>query len=483
MTLYEKFRTLDLNLQALGLGCPDDQTRYFCTPKGAKIIGWPGVDGIHFCFVRGYRDMVFAISPENLPGEYVHPIAKNFKDFLRLVLACGVDAMEQCWGWTKELFDAFLQENPRPEEEKTALSTIEAAFSLKPMEEPYDYIHEVQVNFDGSKLKFTSEELNATTEEPEPENPGWHVFWRGNFWTDSGTECVEKPLHKQYFWDDQIIWIPSLYVSDEGIMLDYCTEVDPERIRAHLERWQPRFQAGTPWTKEEELRQQRENPLTGDTAFRIFVAGTELRQKNGCQTCWIPAGLYEADTDPEDRRILEHYGLNPQRGWIFQRQSYLWPNGRPLPLENVVIRMEQKPKDCPVLTLEEPKSGEEYPIQSPVTGKSYVFRVQDCQPQETEPFEDGEMLYPQHYTVLTYDIEPEPEEGQLVVRDLCQGDRPRFKDPARNANGACCACVGYIHKDEDCHQAMSSLHFEPTPAHWEVCLREKTREDFMRVLL
>lgn len=483
MTLYEKFKRLDLDFQALGLGCSDDQTMYFCTPKGAKIIGWPGVDGIHFCFVRGCRDMVFAISPDNLPGEYVHPIAKSFRDFLRLLLACGVDAMEQCWGWTKDMFEAFLLENPRTEEEMNALAAIEAVFSLKPMEEPYDYIRGVQAGFDGSRLKFASEELNLTSEEPEPEDPGWHVFWNGNYWTDSGTECAERPLNKQYFWEDQIILIPSLYVGDEGIMLDFCTEVEPERIRTHLERWQPRFQAGTPWTKEEELRQQRENPLTGDTEFRIFAAGTELRQKMGCQSCWIPPALCQEGPEPEDRRLLEHYGLNPHKGWIFRRQSYLWPDGKPLPLENVVIRMEQTPKDCPVLTLDEPKSGAEYPIQSPVTGTSYVFRVRDCQPQQTALFADAEMCYPRHYTVLTYEIVPEPAAGLLVVRDLCEGDPPRFKDPARHADGPCCAGVGYIHEEQERWQAMSSLHFEPTPARWEVCLREKTREDFMRALL
>ncbi|WP_222860695.1 hypothetical protein [Paenibacillus antibioticophila] len=46
---------------------------YFCTPKGARMIGWAGVDGIHFCFVRGFGEMVFAVSPMNTAGNYVHP--------------------------------------------------------------------------------------------------------------------------------------------------------------------------------------------------------------------------------------------------------------------------------------------------------------------------------------------------------------------------------------------------------------------------
>ena len=42
--------------------------------------------------------MVFSISPSAFPGENVHPIAKNFEDLLRLLLACGsMDAIEQTY--------------------------------------------------------------------------------------------------------------------------------------------------------------------------------------------------------------------------------------------------------------------------------------------------------------------------------------------------------------------------------------------------
>ena len=44
---------------------------------------------------------------------YVHPLAKNFADFLRLLLACGdVAALEQAWMWDKAQFETFLQDNP-----------------------------------------------------------------------------------------------------------------------------------------------------------------------------------------------------------------------------------------------------------------------------------------------------------------------------------------------------------------------------------
>lgn len=101
MTLYKKYKKLKIDFSQLSLEPGDTSGGYFCTPKGAEIIGWTGVDGIHCCFVKGFGEMVFAVNPSNLPGDYVHPLARSFEDFLRLILACGLDAAEQAWMWNR----------------------------------------------------------------------------------------------------------------------------------------------------------------------------------------------------------------------------------------------------------------------------------------------------------------------------------------------------------------------------------------------
>ena len=99
---FQKLLQTDIDLSSLGVERRTDNEPYFCTPKGASVFGWTGVDGIHFCFVRGFGGMVFAVSPANTFPNYVHPLAKNFADFLRLLLACGdVAALEQAWMWDK----------------------------------------------------------------------------------------------------------------------------------------------------------------------------------------------------------------------------------------------------------------------------------------------------------------------------------------------------------------------------------------------
>ena len=44
----------DIDLSSLGVERRTDNEPYFYTPKSASVFGWTGVDGIHFCFVRGF---------------------------------------------------------------------------------------------------------------------------------------------------------------------------------------------------------------------------------------------------------------------------------------------------------------------------------------------------------------------------------------------------------------------------------------------
>ena len=45
---YRNFTKKSIDLAPLGFEKGAGDETYFCTPKGAKIIGWAGVDGIHY---------------------------------------------------------------------------------------------------------------------------------------------------------------------------------------------------------------------------------------------------------------------------------------------------------------------------------------------------------------------------------------------------------------------------------------------------
>lgn len=158
MTMYEKYCQLDIDVRWIGLEKSDMCTEYFCTPLDATVIGWE--NSIHYCFIQGYRDMVFAVNPEPCVDKYVYPLAMNFKDFLRLILACGsTTAVGPIIGWSKEQFEAFLHsgDNVMLPEQKEVLNRIQTELKLTPKENPYEYVKAVQEQYRDIKIKFSNE--------------------------------------------------------------------------------------------------------------------------------------------------------------------------------------------------------------------------------------------------------------------------------------------------------------------------------------
>ena len=112
MKALKQYLNSDLDLSILGLNRGPEEGGYFCTPLGSRVIGWAGVDGIHYCTIEGQGETIFAVSPMNF-GDYIHPIAESFDVLLRMLLSChSMDAMEQCYACAEDQFTAFLIDYP-----------------------------------------------------------------------------------------------------------------------------------------------------------------------------------------------------------------------------------------------------------------------------------------------------------------------------------------------------------------------------------
>ncbi len=158
MDAYARFLALSIDLTPVGFLVDNDPLPYFCTPKDAVILGRVGVDGIHFCTVPDFGEMVFAVSPMNDIPDLVRPVAKDFTDFLRLLLACGdTAAIEQAWMWSAEQFAAFVADNPPTADGRAVLDTLAEKMQLTPMEDPFTYIRGLQATFDTDQIPYTEE--------------------------------------------------------------------------------------------------------------------------------------------------------------------------------------------------------------------------------------------------------------------------------------------------------------------------------------
>ncbi len=158
MSILERYEALDIDGGLFGLEKGDREGGYFCTPVGMKVLGWEGVGGIHYGTIDGFGETIFAVDPENFGDWLVFPVAKDFKDLLRLLLALrSMAAIEQIQHWDEETFKQFLSEDVESSQRKAALDMIGRELKLSPMEEPFKYIKELQKAFDPDSISYSNE--------------------------------------------------------------------------------------------------------------------------------------------------------------------------------------------------------------------------------------------------------------------------------------------------------------------------------------
>lgn len=157
-TIYEKYKVLPIDKGLLCLEHRDITPSNFCYPVNAEPIGFEGC--ILYCFLPEYGEMVFACNSESCADIYVYPLAKNFEDFLCLILACGsANPVEQIVWMSKQQFEQHLQEEKgiQTAEQKELLSLLKKEFHITAMEYPFEYVKKLQSDFDYSKIQFSDE--------------------------------------------------------------------------------------------------------------------------------------------------------------------------------------------------------------------------------------------------------------------------------------------------------------------------------------
>ena len=480
---FQKFLRSGIDLSPLGVERREENTPYFCTPKGASIFGWAGVDGIHFCFVRGFGGTVFAVSPMNGAPDFVHPLASSFADFLRLLLACGdAAALEQAWMWDDGQFTAFLREVPPTAARQAALSAIAEKMRLTPMPHPWAYIRGLQAAFDYGKIKYT--------EDPDadpaavPSAAEWKVFFDGGFWGHHGRgrAGTEIELDRQFDWGGRRWLVPAVYACAKGAVLDLCMRVPAEEIRRFREKrdLDPESDACEDLSPERQLQIEADYPFGFDPILRLTVNGKALQAAHGRTAVFVPGG---PDGEMSEAKwVADHYGLDTSCGWLICRFAFPWRGRRPAAIESLVLTMDRQPCRVagPHFAVRAP--GDTFVFAHPVSGTVYTLTVRELD-RQTIPqsaLGDGRRRYPTQFTAMTYVLSPAPGDDDISVFDCARSDEPvllapdtdRFAPKAQNDLACCIGVIGGAdgptmivtggEPREDLRAACSALHFAPT---------------------
>ena len=506
---YQQFLQSKIDLASVGIEQRPDHPRYFCTPKGASVFGWGRVEGLHFCFIRGFGQMVFSVNPMNEHPYYTHPLAKNFTDFLRLILACGnAEALDRVWMWEETEFEAFLLENPLTQKQKQLLDDLSEKRKLTPLKQPWAYVKALQSDFDYSKIKYT-EDYNDIDMNPwaEVTIPEWKVYFDGTFWGHHGRDHAGKEirLNKQFDWAGHHWIIPAAYACSKGIVIDFCMQAEPESIRRFLEKWNLCLENDSceNFTQEEEMQLALENPLCAHFHPHIKLNGKMLQNYHGCSVSFNPCLEDEMFHDRiMVRRIMEHYGLDPSCGWGIFRKSFLWGTRRRPEVKTLSLTMEQQLQKLPGPHFRIRASGDSVSFLNPVSNITHTLTVQELTQQTIPKNQLGSDLWicPSHCMVMSFTLSPEPE-LPISIFDCDEGDQPvkiqAEESPFSPASRGVCAVAviggtsgpAAVTMETDAHEKLhtvcSALHFQPvqSPVEWRIAFQSRQFENASFVLI
>lgn len=500
---YKEFLKKGIDLAPLGIEKSENFEEYFCTPKGANIIGTTEVDGIHYCFIKEFGEIVFAVSPCNGIGEYVHPIARSFDDFLSLLVSVGAEAaLEQAWQWDSDTFNEYVRETRLADEQKEVILALKRDLFVVPMENPFEYIKALQDEFDYSKIKFSAQYYDIVEDGVESfeEPQEWQVYFGRGYWkssTEKNCPATELVLNKTLVWGDEIWHFPSMYLCDKGFVVDCCVELNPDKVKAFFDKWYP--------VPDEpdiscEVRQQieSENPFEIYAHSHYTLNGKAIEEKNCCGLSYIPDSCLPSDIEnpKETLAIIEHYHLDPTKAWSFHRHTCHWSTARmPNKIKSFSLSLERQPTTIKGIHFKNPSVGDVITFTHPISGVEHKLTVLEYEQQELPQnvFGNEEYEYPTHHTVMTYSIEPPLTEEMFIISDCLENDAARNM-PKKSlktdlTNDACICVIGgtdgptaiFVTSENssgECHTALSALHFAPTHhVEWKIEFKAKMMED------
>ena len=498
MKLYEQYIKNKFDLSAFGIGRGESRSDYFCTPKSAKIIGWTGVDGIHYCTIKAFGEMVFAVCPMGVAGKHAFPVAESFEDFLRVLMACGHEAHAcQAHAWRREQYDAFVKDNPIRTKAHEQILYLQNEYGLEPIDDPYQYLKIIYDAFDFSTIPYKEDYYEYIPRDEMPLPKEWKVYF--SLYDKKGGERAgeELVLNTCFSWGGYEWHVPAAYICAKGLVLDVFAEADTDKVHEFLLKWMFAAEDESKLSSEQREQIERENPLAFDFRACVEVNGKPMRREKGRGNGWIQG--YDMYQSEAMRDILEHYNLSLDKCYIWRRMSFLWATKTKPNIKSIQLKLEQRPVSFPGEHFFVTKAGEQLKFIHPITKTEHTLTV--CEYEQDTMSIDSQFRagyeHPTHYTRMGYTLSPKLSNMQFSVTDIRQSDAPRksnmetIKDDFAGAlaiiggaDGPTSVFMGVPRSEKHLHAACSALTFMPQDkVEWKMMFREKTVEDYSISLL
>ncbi len=430
---YQAFIKASLTLEPFGIIPGDRQSTYFCTPRQSTILGWTGVDGIHYVQIKKLGEMIFAVNPYADPGRHAHPVARNFTDLLCLLAKCGHEScLEQAHAWSREQYDAFCEKAPMTAEQNAAAEQIVTQLGLTPIPDVYAYVKELDATFDYSTIPYPADYWEYVPRESIPVQQEWRVYFSASFGERGarGEKAGEElPLAMDFDWDDRHWRIPAVYACSKGLVVDLIATVDRDRMQSYTDYRQSLGEL----SPAEEYRVDGESPLRDDFIPTVLINGQRSRIK---RMTTLPLPGDGRELSPTDRQVLSYYGLDEQAPTLLCRMAFPWTTAKKPSLRSLQLCLTRRPSVFPGEPFTVSGEGDRITLRHPTRGTEHTLTVCTLRRCELPPeqIETTPYRLPPHSVQLLYTLTPELPDDELTVRDVRHNDAP-IKQPTRKTTG------------------------------------------------
>ncbi len=256
------------------------------------------------------------------------------------------------------------------------------------------------------------------------------VTWGGSLHAQKGQPGEEIPIRLVFSRGDALWHIPSIHRFPQGLVIDFCIEVEPARIKAFIDKWDLLHEADHPYTTAQRRQIEREHPLAFAFEPRLHLNDKIITTPSSSSWSWIsPDCLGGVIPMPEGDHLalLDHYGLRKDRCWSIHRAAF--PHEGLSDLTGLTLHLACCPTELLAGTIDTPKPGEILHFAHPLTGEAHDMNVLEVETHTLGPVrtDDPNLEYPNNFTAMTFTLSPNHARMDFRLQDADEGDAVRRK--------------------------------------------------------
>ena len=205
------------------------------------------------------------------------------------------------------------------------------------------------------------------------------------------------------------IYIPVVYLFDQGISMHFCIQMDLDMVREYIQKW---FNVST----SEKKLVERTNPLKIKTVPSVMINGIPLNYNHRSETYWIPdAQTYHMNNPPEGEALLQQYNLDSKKVWLFQRIQCPWNKCDMCKVETIQFGFSLQGPSVLGPKISSLKKNRDYNFCYPGHDTKFNMKILSYNTEIANQCSNSVAPYGKFATEICYAISPNQEEPLLEI--------------------------------------------------------------------